>query len=153
MSPGVKNPLRHLIGVPAGILFSVTLAACSMTSHVLVGHAREPVSPEQVQVYLRPPAGYEEIALVESSSRRSFTFTAQGKTDAVMKRLKQEAASLGANGIVLESVADESAGSAGSGFANTKGSNTVASGVSTTIMLKAGSALAIYVPADTAGNP
>jgi hypothetical protein len=48
------------------------LAGC-VSSHVLVGTPRPPISPEQVKVYLHPPAKYEEIALLDTSSRASFT--------------------------------------------------------------------------------
>src|ERR1700690_4463536 len=75
----------------------IALAGCA-TSHVLIGRARPPISADQVQIYLHPPANkYEEIALLDTSSKNSFSFTAQGKTDAVIGRLKAEAAKLGAN--------------------------------------------------------
>jgi hypothetical protein len=81
------------------ILTLAFLTGCA-SSHVIVGKVRPPISPDQVQIYLHPPAGkYEEIALLDSSSRNSFSFTAQGKTNAVIIRLKAEAAKLGANGI------------------------------------------------------
>jgi hypothetical protein len=68
----------------------------------MIGQARPPISPDQVQIYLHPPsAKYVEIALIDSSSRSSLAVTAQGKTNVVMERLKAEAAKLGANGILL----------------------------------------------------
>jgi hypothetical protein len=50
-----------------------------VTSHVLVGTPRPPISPDQVRVYMHPPTRYEEIAILDSSSRDSWTFTAQGR--------------------------------------------------------------------------
>ena len=145
-----SSPLR-LLRVPTGLLVAGMLAACT-SSHLLVGHARGSISPDQVQVYLRPPAQFEEIALVESSSRGSFAITAQARMDKVIERLKKEAALLGANGIVIQDVADQSSGSIGSGFATAtaSGSTThvVGTGISTTILAKGGSAIAIYVPPD-----
>ena len=77
---------------------AMLLAACA-TSHVMLGKARPPISPDEVQIYDRPPPGpYQAIARLDTSSQGSFSFTAQGKTDAVISRLKTEAAKLGANG-------------------------------------------------------
>src|SRR5690242_19687284 len=102
---------------------SLLLAACA-TSHVLVGSPRPAIAPDQVKIYLHAPAKYEEIALLDTSSRASLAFTAQGKADKVVERLKIEAAKLGANGILLQGMADRSAGSLGTGF----GSATVSGG-------------------------
>jgi len=94
-------------------------AACT-TSHVMIGKARPPISPEQVVIYTRPPEmPYEEIARIETSSQGSFSFTAQGKTDAVIRRLKEEAAKLGANGVLLEGIGDQASGSIGTGGGST----------------------------------
>jgi len=135
--------------VPVGLLSVVTLAACT-TSHVIVGRVRAPISPEQVQIYLQPPAPYEEVALLTSSSRGSFAVTAQARKDKVVDRLKKEAATLGANGIVLQEISDQSSGSVGSDFATAtrSGSAThaVGTGISATLFTKGGSAIAIYVP-------
>src|SRR3981189_143894 len=96
-------------------LAALALTACA-TSHVMIGQARPAISPEEVQVYTRPPTvPYEEIAKLQTSSSGSFSFTAQGKTDAVIKRLKTEAAKLGANGVLLEGIDDRASGSIGTG--------------------------------------
>jgi hypothetical protein len=130
-------------------LTSVALFGC-VSSHVIIGNVRPPISPDQVQLYLHPPAGkYEEIALLDSNSRHSFSFTAQGKTNAVIERLKAEAAKLGANGILLNGVSDQAAGSVGTGFgtATASGHNATGFGIGTsgTVFIKSGSGLAIYV--------
>jgi hypothetical protein len=67
------------------------LAAC-VSSHILIGKARAPISPDQVQLYLHPPMKYEEIAILDTSSRSSLAVTAQGKTNKVIERLKNEPA-------------------------------------------------------------
>ena len=77
--------------VLAAAVAALLLDACA-TSHVMLGKARPPISPDQVQIYDRPPPGpYQEIARLDTSSQGSFSFTAQAKTDAVIKRLKTEA--------------------------------------------------------------
>jgi hypothetical protein len=96
-------------------LLLAALSGCA-TSYVMVGQARPPISPDQGQIYLHPPANkYVEIALLDTSSRGSFAITAQGKTNVVIDRLKAEAAKLGANGILLEGVGDQAGGSVGTG--------------------------------------
>jgi hypothetical protein len=42
------------------------LVGCAAESHVLVGTQRPPISPDQVRVYLHPPARYEEVAIVDA---------------------------------------------------------------------------------------
>jgi hypothetical protein len=141
--------------IPAGLLIVGTLAACT-TSHVIVGYARPSISAAEVKIYLQPPARYEEVALVSTSSRGSFAITAQARTDKVVDRLKKEAASLGANGIVLREITDQSSGAVGSDFATAtvsgKTTNAVGTGISATLFSKGGSATAIYVPAEAASS-
>jgi hypothetical protein len=135
--------------VTAIALATIAMAGCQ-TSHVLIGQARPPISPDQVVIYLHPPADkYEEIALLDTSSKGSFSITAQGKTNAVIDRLKKEAASLGANGILLNGVGDQASGSIGSGFGSATSNGRSAFGLgfgsSATVYQKKGDGLAIYV--------
>jgi hypothetical protein len=133
----------------SSVLAAALLVACA-SSHVMIGKARPPISPDQVQVYTRPPTvPYEEIARLQTSSQGSFSFTAQGKTDAVIKRLKEEAAKLGANGVLLEGIGDEASGSVGTGGGSTSYSrgSSVGGGVGIGVGLtkKVGGGVAIYV--------
>jgi hypothetical protein len=130
-------------------LVALALTACA-TSHVMIGQARPPISPEDVQVYARPPTvPYEEIARLQTSSSGSFSFTAQGKTDAVIKRLKTEAAKLGANGVLLEGMGDRASGSIGTGGGTESysGRSAVGGGVGINLGMsqKVGGGVAIYV--------
>jgi hypothetical protein len=131
------------------LLCAVAALAGCVSSHVMIGQARPPVSPDQVRIYFHPPAKYDEIALLDTSSRHSFSITAQGKTDAVVERLKEEAAKLGANGVLLQGIADQSAGSVSTGYgqATVTGNSAYASGIgiSGNVMIKRGSGVAIYV--------
>jgi hypothetical protein len=126
-------------------LLIALLAACA-TSHVMLGKARPPISPDQVQIYDRPPPGpYQEIARLDTSSQGSFSFTAQGKTDAVLKRLKEEAAKLGANGVLLEGIGDQASGSIGTGAGGGGYSGGGGIGINAGLSRKIGGGLAIYV--------
>ena len=152
------NTRLHKTSTIAIALAIAALSGCA-TSHVMVGQARPPTSPDQVRLYLRPPASkYEEIALLDASSRGGFAFSAQGKTDVVIDRLRAEAAKLGANGILLQGVGDQAGGSLGTGIgsASASGHSAYAVGVGTTATVyhKKGEGLAIYVePAHAQVDP
>ena len=130
------------------LAFLALLFGCA-SSHVLIGVARPPISPSQVKLYLRPPAKYEEVAILDASSRGSFAITDQGKMDKAITRLKEEAAKLGANGILLQGTGGQYGGSVNTGGATaTANGNTaygVGSGVSVPVFLKAANGLAIFV--------
>ena len=73
---------------------------------MLLAAKREPTSPTDVKVYLEYPESYEKIALVDAGSNFSFKdpvilFAWQSKMNKALERLKVEAASLGANGILI----------------------------------------------------
>ena len=85
------------------LLLLVLLSACASSS-VLVGTARPAISPDQVKVYLQPPAKYETIALLSANDAGASPFSEQSRMNKVMNRLKASAAKLGANGVLLQSV-------------------------------------------------
>ena len=65
-----------------------------------------------VKVYSDFPDDYEKIAMIEASSDFAFKdmsleITDQRKTDKALARLKEEAASLGANGLVIQSLSNK----------------------------------------------
>jgi hypothetical protein len=142
---------RDFYGLIRSSISIVTLlAAGCVTSHVIIGKVRPAISPDQVTLYLRPPAAkYEEIAILDTSSKDSFSFTAQGKSDAVINRLKGDAAKLGANGILLQDVADQAVGSGGlgvgTGLSGGHGSVGLGFSSSDTKYAKSGRGVAIYV--------
>ena len=91
-----------LIRLPTLLLLAALAAGCATTSHVMLAPARAAIAPEQVRVYFTPPPGrYEQIAALETASG-PFTYGEQRKTDAVMAKLRAEAAKLGANGVLLQ---------------------------------------------------
>src|SRR5215469_11541688 len=136
---------------------ALLLAACSTSSHVLVGTARPPISPESVRIYTQPPPHFEQIATLSASSQGSLAFTSQQNMDKAIERLKAEAAKLGANGIVLGEVRNEQTGSfgigVGSGSYGPSGGSSVGAGGSSGITNKAVNGLAIYVPPEPPGQP
>lgn len=128
----------------------VVLAACASTSHVLVGTPRAPISPDSVRVYVQPPPKYEQVAQIDASSKGSLALTGQQNMDKAIARMKEEAAKLGANGILLQGVQDQQSGAIGTGVGNSSYSGNSAVGVgvggSFGIYNKVAHGLAIYVP-------
>lgn len=131
-------------------LSSLLMSGCSSSSAVVVGEVRPAIPPEQVIIYREPPAEYEEIAMIEATSKASMTFSEQAKMDVMLERLKAEAAKLGANGVLLEMTGDEHSGavSVGTGGGTHSRSSSIGIGIGTSIGMtaKAGKGLAIFVP-------
>jgi hypothetical protein len=75
-----QSAFRHSL-IIVGLTAQLLLVGCAASSHVLVGTARPPISPDQVKIYPYPPAKYEEIAIIDASSRGSPAFTDQQKMD------------------------------------------------------------------------
>lgn len=143
-------------GIARAAFLCLALTGCA-TSHVLVGTQRAPIEPEQVRIYIDPPAQFEKVAILETSSEGSFALTNQQKTNKVIARLKAEAASLGANGVLIQAIGTAQRGSVVNSFgtASAYGNTAYGSGfaVAAPIMVKEGSALAIYVPDGSALTP
>ncbi len=133
------------------------LAACAPSSHILVGTARPPILPSDVKVYLQPPPTFEEIAILNASANSMFGTGGQGSVDKVIQRLKEQAAKLGANGIILQGMSDRQTGSLGGGSGSTSYSSNSAVGVgvggSLGIFKKTGEARAIFVLPGSAPAP
>ena len=130
---------------------TAAVTACAPSSHVLVGKARPPISPEQVKIYTHvPDTSFEEIAVLDASSKSAFGTGGQKTVDKVIERLKVEAAKLGANGVILEGFSDSETGSIGTGVGSDSYGNHSAVGVgvggSLGIYKKTGHGDAIYVP-------
>jgi len=82
-------------------VMALALSGCmeSVGNRVLMGEQRPEIDPTQVVLYAFPPANYEVVAMV--SSRSLVYRTEQEKIDMALAKLKQQAAEIGANGIVL----------------------------------------------------
>ena len=132
----------------AALIATALLAGCA-TSSIVVGKRRSPISPDDVKLYLHPPKKYEEVAIVEATSKNSFSFSDQGKTDATIDRMKSEAAKLGANGVLLSVTGKESTGAVSVGATHgsiSNGSyNGVSLGMTSESSQRIGKGLAIYV--------
>lgn len=160
--------MKIIVSLAVGCLALMT--ACNITSgsKVIVGNQRPPTDPANIRIYLRPPAKFQELAILSADSRNAFA-SDQSLTDSTINRLKSEAASVGANGILLSNIGNQAIGVLGNNFGTMNAfstanaaayafGNTVnaygagstmayGSGVSTatTLTKKAATGLAIYV--------
>ena len=82
------------------LLFTILiLMSCASGTAIVTGTTRTAINPDKVQLYLQPPAEYEVVAIVKASSDAGWT--AQGSQDYAVQELKNQAAQLGANGVLL----------------------------------------------------
>ena len=97
------------------LLTAYLLAGCASSSSRLVAPARPAINAAGVQIYRTPPGRYQEIAVLDATSGTKFFHgSPQGEAEAI-ERLKQEAAKVGANGVLLTLLSDRSRGALGVG--------------------------------------
>lgn len=129
---------------------ALLLAACA-SSHTLIGTPRPAISPDQVRFYYDPPqVPFEEIALLDARSG-SFTYGEQNKANAVRRHLQEEAAKVGANGVIFRGATSGYGGGgvsvgAGGGRFGERSYGGVGVGVNISPEQKYARGVAIYVP-------
>ena len=131
----------------AGAIVVATLSGCGST-HIIVGNTRPPISPDEVRIYLNPPARYEQIAILDANNKGSFALTEQQRMDVAIGRLKQDAAKLGANGVILSGAGDRYAGSIGASTATFNGRSAFALASAMPVYMKEAHGIAIYVDSE-----
>jgi hypothetical protein len=147
--------------LPSRLLLATAIcllaAACASTKPVLVGKARPAIPVGQVTVYSHEPAAFEDVATLTASSKSAFGPGGPQQIDKVVQRLKEQAAQLGANGLILEGFSDAQTASLGTGVGSTSYSGNSAVGVgvggSFGIFKKTGRARAIYVSSGSVSPP
>lgn len=135
-----------------GILLA--LSGCTIVggTSIVTGIPRDPILPEQVRIYRIAPDDYEEIAIVTASAGHDFKSN-ESLINSTIQRLKEEAAKLGANGVILSDINERDAPrvttSHGSVHAYGEGTSVSATGRSTSVdrgdSYSRISGLAIYV--------
>lgn len=129
----------------AALALAALVAGCASSSRLMLGEARPAIDPSEVRIYRAPPPGAVDIAEIDASS--AIGFGTRGQDDAVIERLKREAAALGANGLLLLG-----RGNVGSPVGMSVGAARYGSNTSTGIGLgipttqKRATAVAIHVP-------
>ncbi len=144
----------------APIAAACLLAACATGGPLVTGTPRAPIDPSQVRFYYEAPPGAEQIAIIDANSG-AFTYGNQNKSNAIMQKLREQAAQLGANGVIYRgSVTGPSGGSVGVGVGGGRygGSSFSSAGVGVNISptQKYAEGAAIYVanpPPENAPQP
>ena len=90
------------------LLLALLLAACASGSAIVTGAKRTPLDPSHVKLYAEAPAKYEVIGVVSAKSAAGLT--AQGSEDYAVQELKSRAAQLDANGVLLQSMSQQTTG-------------------------------------------
>ncbi len=95
-------------------LLMLSLGACAITneSTLIIGEKREATVSENVVIYTATPEKYQEIAIVTADAAHDF-MSKQALLDIAVQNLKEEAAKVGANGILLEDVGNFNVGASG----------------------------------------
>ena len=103
---------------------------------IVTGNTRAPISPGEVRLYRTAPDNFEEIAIVSSSAGHDFQKSSSLMNSAI-ERIKQEAAKVGANGVILTEIKERDAPtittSYGHAIASGTGGSAYATGTATSI--------------------
>jgi len=132
------------------IALSMALIAACAPTELLTGTARAPISSADVVVYSVAPAKFEPIAVIRASSRSLIAAGGVGAIDRVVQRLKEHAARLGANGLILDDLDEQDSLSLGAGAGSDtythNGFISLSVGTWFGLFKKTGTGRAIYVP-------
>lgn len=102
--------MKKSINVIILIISAFILVACATANGtaLVTGTQRTATNPESVVIYTEAPENYEVIGIVTASSDSGWT--EQESLDYAMAELKKQAAKIGANAVLLESVGTSSSG-------------------------------------------
>lgn len=104
MEKNMKKPLALLFA----LFLPLTMFSCASGNSIVTGTQREATNPESVAVYAEFPEKYEVIGIVSASS--DATGISSVDTNYAVKELKKQAAKIGANGLVIQSLSSSSGG-------------------------------------------
>jgi len=104
--------MRNVLRVLLVVCFCILSSACTImkTSNVMIGEKRAPLNTSEVKLYTTPPTKYIEIAILSVDAGHDFK-PDQTVMDEAVTRLKEEAAAIGANGVILTSLGEKGGGS------------------------------------------
>jgi hypothetical protein len=102
-----------------------TLAGCTImdSGAIVTGNTRTPTSPAEVKLYRSAPDSFEEIALVSASAGHDFQKSSSLMNSAI-ERIKEEAAKVGANGVILTVINERDAPSVTTSFGQASATGT-----------------------------
>ena len=97
------------------LCIAMCLGGCGSTHTIMVAQPRPAIFSGAVRVYYTAPRHFERIAIINSSSGPTWAVTTKRQLDDAISRLKDEAAKLGANGVLIEAMGTSSSGNLGIG--------------------------------------
>ena len=110
------------------LVVSLLLYGCASGSYELTGDKRPEIEPEQVTLFSHQPTfSYQVIGNVKASSEKGFTDDA--RLAKAKEELKEQAAKIGANGIILDGVSESSFEHLGTGLGLSLGSGGVGTSI------------------------
>jgi hypothetical protein len=135
--------------IVVALVSSLLLGACTPATKMMAP-ARPAIAAADVKIFPAPPVGAEPLAELTATAKSAFTPGGVKAEDKVIERLKELAAKVGANGLILENFDDRLSGSIGTGVGSESYSRSSSVGVGVSggfgIFKKTGHARAIYVP-------
>ena len=93
------------------LLSAIWICSCATGSYIITGTTRDPISFEDVVLYLEEPKNYETIGIVNAKSGAGWD--QQGSMDYAIEELKKQAAKLGANGVLITATGSENSTTVG----------------------------------------
>ncbi|MDE5899416.1 MAG: DUF4156 domain-containing protein [Treponemataceae bacterium] len=90
------------------LFIPLMLIGCASGTYLITGTQREAIGAESVVIYTEFPAQYETIGIVTASSDAGWT--EQDSLNYAVAELKNQAAKIGANGVVIENMGETSSG-------------------------------------------
>lgn len=93
-----------------GVVLCMGLSGCVIQRgmHVRTGEYRQPTSFDAVRVYSQQPTNFKVLGMVRGEGSHAFV-SDQHRMDKAIERMKQEAAALGANGVIIQSAGNQAA--------------------------------------------
>ena len=81
------------------IIAALVLSACTTSTVVRMGEMYAPINPEQVRVFFQAPDEYQVLGVMDVHSE--IVFSNRKAQDRAIKRLIEDAAAIGANGVLV----------------------------------------------------
>jgi hypothetical protein len=114
----------------SSVLIFLIISGCTIVdgSAIVTGEKRASISAEQVRIYRVAPDKYEEIAIISASAGHDFQSNS-ALIESTILRLKQEAAKVGANGVLLSEIDERDAPKSTINFGNAQANSNSSSSV------------------------
>ena len=114
--------MEKIVRVASMLILSLMIG-CTIVdgTSIVTGIKRSPISVDDVRIYRIAPESYEEIAIVSASAGHDFKNNS-ALIDSAIQRLKEEAAKVGANGVLLSEIDERDAPSSTTSYGNVRAS-------------------------------